>query len=227
MWTTLSFAIFVGVKVLIFGSVANVDRDYFSVYVTLGLFVWTFVSSNFNDGCAVFWTAEGWIKGMRLPVSLFVFQSVARDLYLTFFMSLVAVGVFVVAGIDLKPAALWAIPMFALLVVNGFCVQLMLGVISTRVRDVNYLVQTAISVLFFLLNNDGSPEGAGAIIRNDLKIGRSIVALSNISLHLKDGDLLGLVGRNGSGKSTLLRVAGGIYEPFAGRVRVVGSVAGL
>ena len=81
---------------------------------------------------------------MRLPVSLFVFQSVARDLYLTFFMSLVAVGVLVVADIDLKPAALWAIPTFALLVVNGFCVQLMLGVIPTRVRDVNYLVQTAI-----------------------------------------------------------------------------------
>ncbi len=52
-------------------------------------------------------------------------------------------------------------------------------------------------------------------------------ALNGISLSLAHGDRLGLVGRNGAGKSTLLRVMSGIYEPGAGRVRVVGRVAAL
>jgi ABC-2 type transport system ATP-binding protein len=52
-------------------------------------------------------------------------------------------------------------------------------------------------------------------------------ALSNISLELKSGDRLGLVGHNGAGKSTLLRVMAGIYEPTAGTVKITGNVAAM
>lgn len=55
----------------------------------------------------------------------------------------------------------------------------------------------------------------------------TIQALSNISLELKSGDRLGIVGHNGSGKSTLLRVLAGIYEPTSGRIHRSGSVASL
>jgi ABC-2 type transport system ATP-binding protein len=52
-------------------------------------------------------------------------------------------------------------------------------------------------------------------------------ALDDVSVSLRHGDRLGLVGRNGAGKSTLLRVMSGIYEPGAGSVKVVGRVAAL
>ncbi|PQA88555.1 ABC transporter ATP-binding protein [Hyphococcus luteus] len=55
----------------------------------------------------------------------------------------------------------------------------------------------------------------------------SVVAFSDLSLDLRDGDRLGLVGRNGSGKSTLLRVMAGVYEPSLGRVSVSGNIASL
>jgi ABC-type polysaccharide/polyol phosphate transport system ATPase subunit len=48
--------------------------------------------------------------------------------------------------------------------------------------------------------------------------------LDNVSLTLKRGESLGLMGRNGCGKSTLLKIASGIYAPDAGRVRVNASV---
>ena len=59
--------------------------------------------------------------------------------------------------------------------------------------------------------------------------GHSVVvhALRDVSLSLKDGDRLGLIGRNGAGKSTLLRVLAGIYEPVAGEVSVIGRVGSL
>ena len=42
--------------------------------------------------------------------------------------------------------------------------------------------------------------------------------LSNLSFNVKQGEVLGIIGRNGSGKSTTLRVISGIYRPNQGEV---------
>ncbi|MBV9955569.1 MAG: ABC transporter ATP-binding protein [Pseudolabrys sp.] len=54
-----------------------------------------------------------------------------------------------------------------------------------------------------------------------------IEALKDVTLHIKPGERVGLVGHNGAGKSTLLRVIAGIYEPPRGRVNISGKVASL
>jgi ABC-2 type transport system ATP-binding protein/lipopolysaccharide transport system ATP-binding protein len=52
-----------------------------------------------------------------------------------------------------------------------------------------------------------------------------INALNDVSIELRDGDRVGLVGHNGAGKSTLLRVMAGVYPPTSGQVDVVGRVS--
>jgi ABC-2 type transport system ATP-binding protein len=52
-----------------------------------------------------------------------------------------------------------------------------------------------------------------------------IEALHDITLSIKEGDRVGLVGHNGAGKSTLLRLLAGIYEPTRGSSRITGKVA--
>jgi ABC-type polysaccharide/polyol phosphate transport system ATPase subunit len=53
------------------------------------------------------------------------------------------------------------------------------------------------------------------------------LALQGVSLAVKDGERIGIIGRNGAGKSTLLRTISRIYEPTKGRVQVNGRVAPL
>lgn len=48
--------------------------------------------------------------------------------------------------------------------------------------------------------------------------GEPLAVLANINLDVREGEVLGLLGRSGSGKSTLLRIAAGLVKPSSGEV---------
>ena len=50
--------------------------------------------------------------------------------------------------------------------------------------------------------------------------------LSDVSLRLKSGEILGIIGPNGSGKSTLLKLASRIYTPWTGDIGLKGKPIG-
>lgn len=52
-------------------------------------------------------------------------------------------------------------------------------------------------------------------------------ALDGISLKVRPGERIGVMGRNGSGKTTLLSVIGGVYRRYAGKCTVRGRVSML
>ena len=49
-------------------------------------------------------------------------------------------------------------------------------------------------------------------------------ALNDVSLTIKQGEFVGIIGKNGSGKSTLLKILAGIYTPTDGKVKVKGHL---
>ena len=53
----------------------------------------------------------------------------------------------------------------------------------------------------------------------------AFVALSDVSLKIERGEVVGIVGLNGSGKSTLLKLISGILEPSEGSVRTSGVIS--
>ncbi|MHA7901453.1 MAG: ABC transporter ATP-binding protein [Henriciella sp.] len=64
----------------------------------------------------------------------------------------------------------------------------------------------------------------GGIHRERGKITR---AIDHISVSLKDGDRVALIGANGAGKSTFLRLLAGVYAPSDGTRSVSGSIGTL
>jgi ABC-type polysaccharide/polyol phosphate transport system ATPase subunit len=56
---------------------------------------------------------------------------------------------------------------------------------------------------------------------------KTLAALSNINLHLKEGDRIGIIGPNGAGKSTLLKVISGVLHPTSGTINIEGNIQPL
>ncbi len=52
--------------------------------------------------------------------------------------------------------------------------------------------------------------------------GAELLVLEDVSLSVKPGEIVGLLGRSGSGKSTLLRLIAGLSTPAGGEVRYLG-----
>jgi NitT/TauT family transport system ATP-binding protein len=53
--------------------------------------------------------------------------------------------------------------------------------------------------------------------------GAELLVLEGMNLELREGQIVGLLGRSGSGKSTLLRLIAGLAEPTAGHLRYLGQ----
>jgi ABC-type polysaccharide/polyol phosphate transport system ATPase subunit len=49
--------------------------------------------------------------------------------------------------------------------------------------------------------------------------------IRNVSLNVKKGEVLGVIGGNGSGKSTLLKLMAGVFPPNSGQISIRGSVS--
>ena len=60
-------------------------------------------------------------------------------------------------------------------------------------------------------------------LRNVTKTFGSVVANNNVSLSIRKGEILALLGENGSGKTTLMNMLSGIYFPDEGEISIDGK----
>ncbi len=80
--------------------------------------------------------------------------------------------------------------------------------------------------------DDGLRHSLEAFLRSPLSVFRrkkeeTFWALKDVSLEVKEGEVLGLIGRNGAGKTTLLKILSRITRPTSGWAEIHGRVGSL
>ena len=71
-------------------------------------------------------------------------------------------------------------------------------------------------------------EDPNSIIGHEALSGKDrFLALNNINIDIKEGEVLGIIGPNGAGKSTLLKILSRITTPSKGKIKIKGKVSSL
>lgn len=149
-WVVGSFAIFVLVKVMVFGQMTSASFSEFAMFVALGFGLWSFISTTVLDCCTAYSSSSGWLLGTSIPYPVFFFQGIFRN-WLVFALTLMVMLGFLIWKKDhWSLQMLWALPGFLAYAVAPIWLAAILAPLCLRFRDVNHAMQTVMRLLFFV-----------------------------------------------------------------------------
>ncbi len=162
-WILFSFALFVGVKVLVFGQLTTVPAAEFGVFVTLGFGLWTYINSMIMDACTTYMHSRPWILGTSTPYPVFLLQSVLRNWMIFSLILLVMAGALYWKPTPWTTTMLWALPALFVYLVSSLWLAAILAPLCARYRDLYHAVQTGMRLIFFATPILWMPASSGKL----------------------------------------------------------------
>lgn len=149
-WLTISTGALVGGMGPLYGRLFNLDISTYFPYLAISIIVWLFISGIMNDACITFISAEGYIKNLKLPLTVHVMRMVWRNLII-FAHNLVIILLVVLFW---PPALNWhllSMPFGVLFIaINGIWIGIFFGLLCARFRDISQIVTSLTQVAMFL-----------------------------------------------------------------------------
>jgi ABC-type polysaccharide/polyol phosphate export permease len=148
-WLTLSMGLMVGALGIIYGDLFKVDMNDYLPYLTVSLLIWNLIQSCISDGCQTFIEAEWIIRQINLPLSMFPFRVVCRNIIIFAHNLVIYLAILLIFPIHVGWVTLAAIPGLLLLLVNALWCSTLLGMLSARFRDLPQIVASILQIAFF------------------------------------------------------------------------------
>lgn len=149
-WNTLSLAFFIAAISVVWSRLWNVNLDTFFPFVAAGLVIWTFMSAMIMEGTSTFLNAEGLIKSQNFSFTMLAATIVWRNLVILAHNLLIIVVVWIIFRVPLSWEMLYFFPGLLLIFVNSLWVAILLGILTTRFRDIQVLVSMVLQVAVFV-----------------------------------------------------------------------------
>jgi len=163
LWIVISFALFVLVKILVFGQLAAVPAAEFGLFVTLGFGVWSYINSMVLDGCTAYMQARPWILGTATPYPVFLLQAVYRNILGFAFILLVMAVATLWKSEPWRLPALTALGALVAYLVTSVWLSAILAPLCARYRDLYHMMQTGMRLIFFATPILWMPAASGRL----------------------------------------------------------------
>jgi lipopolysaccharide transport system permease protein len=163
-WLTLSTGIMVLSMGVLYSQLFHMELHDYMPYLALSLVLWNALSGIVADACLCFTSAEGTIRSIRLPFTVYASRAVVRNVLVLAHNVIVIVCVF--AWYDTWPGlpAFGALIGMALWMADAMAACMLLGALCARFRDIPPIVASIVQIAFFLTPIIWRPEliGTGA-----------------------------------------------------------------
>lgn len=161
LWLTASMAVMVVSLGLVYSKIFKAELRDFMPFLCVGLLVWGYISAILSEAGALFTGAESYIKQIRLPYSVYVLRFMWSKVIVFAHNFVIYFGILIYFQIWPGITALYAIPGFLLVTVNGALTSMYLGMMSARFRDIPQIVASFIQIVFFITPIMWKPELLG------------------------------------------------------------------
>ncbi|HLG86476.1 MAG TPA: ABC transporter permease [Alphaproteobacteria bacterium] len=149
-WVTISMGVQVGAWSIVFGQLFGTELSEYIPYLTLGSLVWSWMAAVINESTQLFVFAQRYVKQIRLPITLFIFRLLSRNLIVLGHNFVVYIIVALIFGLNPGWRGLLAIPGLMLGILSLFWIALFFGMLGARFRDFPQIVASLITVMFLL-----------------------------------------------------------------------------
>ncbi len=149
-WIALSLGIFILITGKMYSIIFKVDSAVYLPFLCSGLVCWRLITYMINEAASVFVKSAGYLKGFSLPVSIFVYRSLLKNLVIFSHYLLVYVLVAFIYSVDVNVYTLLFIPGLVILMLNSFWFVTLFGIFCTRFKDLQQLLSSFTILIFFV-----------------------------------------------------------------------------
>ncbi len=157
-WLTLSTGVMVAAMGLIYSTLFRMSLHEYLPFLAVSQVLWGFLASLVGEASTGYTSAEGMIRSIRMPYSLYGARIVLRNLLVLAHNMLVIVVVFIVMSAWPGWVALLALPGLALWLLDALALTVLLGALCARFRDIPPIVASVMQMAFFVTPVIWKPE---------------------------------------------------------------------
>ena len=176
-WITLSMGLFVCAMGPLYGKLLHQEIGPYFQYIVVSFIIWSFLASQINESCTAFIGAEGFIKQIKMPLSIHLHRVMARSVIMLAHNLLVVIIVLFFFPPKQFVTLLLAPVGFALVLINLAWIGFVLSILCARFRDIPQAVTSVMQLVFFL---------TPIVWKRELLGNHAIVADLNILYHFME-----------------------------------------
>ena len=149
-WMAISSLVWIGSLGFVFSKLWKMEASGYIPYVAAGLVAWVLISTAITESCNIFVQNKSMIMSVKMPFSLYIYQSITKNVLVYFHSVLAYVIVCFIWPVEYTLSSLLFFPNLLLLILNITWIMAVFGVLGARYRDVEQIVISVTQVTMLI-----------------------------------------------------------------------------